>query len=228
MQTNDPVFEDVKNYFSFALRGAFVGLDGITLSKIYFMFLSGIELISQSGQHCKVLPIGMHYCFAMHVFFDRPAPPWEKDPFVKIRFTGEHVEELLCAAKTNIAAWMAAKELAQKLLEQNGYLPEKLLSFLLDIDQKSKPRRQRGKHFYETFFRDFQIVLLLSSVNDTGLSITRNPDPLYKSKNSLCDAMRLALESIGIPLSFETIRSIWNKRDELKRIFQDFPSCLNF
>lgn len=228
MQTNDPVFEDIKNYFSFVLRGSFVGLDGMTLTKIYFMFLSGIELISRSGRCCKVLPIGMHYCCAMHVFFDRPAPPWDEDPFVKIRFTGEHIEELLQAAKTNVVALMAAKELAQRLLKQKDHVPEKLLTFLIDIDLKSKPRRKRGKHFYETFFRDFQIVLLLASVNDTGLSITRNPDPLYKSKNSLCDAMRLALEAIGIPLSFETIRSIWHKKEQLKRVFKDFPSCLNF
>ena len=228
MQANDPVFEDVKKYFSFALQGAFVVLDGMTLSKIYFMFLSGIELISQSGCRCKVLPIGIHYCYAMHVFFDHPAPPWSEDPFVKIRFTGEHIEGLLRAAKTNVAAWMAAKELAKKLLEQKDHVPEELLSLLMDIDLKNKPKRQRGKHFYETFFRDFQIVLLLESINDTGLSITRNPDPLYKSKNSLCDAMRLALESRGIPLSFETIRSIWHKRNQLKRVFQYFTFCLKF
>lgn len=226
MQTNDSVFEEVKNYFSFALRGAFVGLDGMTLSKIYFMFLSGIELISQSGSCCKVLPIGMHYCYAMHVYFDRPSPPWNEDPFVKIRFTGKHIEELLHAAKTNIAAWMAARELAKRLIDQKDQVPQELLSLLMDTDLKNKPKRMPGKHFYKTFFRDFQVVLLLESVNDTGIPITRNPDPLYKREDSLCDAMRLALKPVGIPLSFEAIRSIWHRRENLKRIFQNFPSCL--
>ena len=100
MQTNDPVFEDIKNYFSFVLRGSFAGLDGVTLSKIYYMFLTGIELISQRGRCCKILPVGLYYCYAMHTFFGRSAPPWEEDPFIRLRFTGERVKELLVAAKT--------------------------------------------------------------------------------------------------------------------------------
>jgi hypothetical protein len=59
METNNDAFEDVKNYFSFSLRGAFVGLDGIILSKIYFLFLTGVELTSKTGRCCKVLPIGL-------------------------------------------------------------------------------------------------------------------------------------------------------------------------
>ncbi|MGE4574699.1 MULTISPECIES: hypothetical protein [Parachlamydia] len=225
MRTNDPVFEEVKNYFSFALRGAFAGLDGMTLSKIYFMFLSGIELISQSGRCCKILPIGLEYCYAMHTFFGRPAPPWE-DPYVKIRFTGEHVKELLVAAKTKISAWMAAKELAARLQQQKDPIPIELQSFLIEMDEKTMPKRQRGRHSHEKLFRDFHIVILLNSVYDTHLPITRNPDLMYGKENSRCDAMKLALESVGISLSYEAIRSIWYKREKHRSIFQEFPSPL--
>lgn len=223
MQTNDLVFEDVKNYFSFCLRGAFAGLDGMTLTKIYYMFLSGIELISQSGRCSKTLPIGLEYCFAMHTFFDRPAPPWE-DPYVKIRFTGEHIKELLIAAKTKIPAWMAAKELAVRLQQQKDPIPIELQSFLIEANEKTMPKRQRGRHSHEKLFRDFHIATLLDSVEDTGIPITRNPDPMYAKENSRCDAMKLALESIGISLSYEAIRSIWYKREQHKSIFQEFPS----
>jgi hypothetical protein len=65
----------------------------------------------------------------------------------------------------------------------------------------------------------------MQSVEDSGLSIDRNT---YASKeNSLCDAMRLALKSIGILRSYEAIRSIWYKREQLKSIFQEFPSPFN-
>ena len=227
MQTNDPVFEDVKNYFSFALRGAFVDLDGMELTKIYYMFLTGIELTTKNG-HCRIaLPIGMDYFYAMHVFLGYPAPPWEEDPFIKIRFTGEHIEELLHEAKIKISAWMAARELAIRLLEQEDPVPEGLRSFLVDINGKTKPKRNRGRHFHDNFFRDYHIVLLLSSVDDTHLPITRNPDPMYKQENSLCDAMKRALESIGVLLSYAAIRSIWYKRETLKKVFQEFPSPFN-
>lgn len=227
MQANDPVFEDVKNYFCFALRGAFAGLDGMDLTKIYFMFLSGIELISRSGHCSKVLPIGMDYCYAMHVFFDRPAPPWDEDPFVKIRFTGEHIEELLRAAKTNIAAWMAAKELARRLHQQKDSIPNNLQTFLVEMDERAMPKPERGRRFHEKLFRNFHIALLLESVNDSGLPLARNPDPIYDKENSLCDAMKQALEEIGISLSYEAVRSVWYKRKKLKAIFQDFPSPLD-
>lgn len=220
METNDSIFEEVKNYFSFCLRGSFAGLDGMTLTKIYYMFLTGIELISQSGQRRKILPIGLYYCYAMHTYFGRPAPLWEEDPFIKMRFTGEHVTELLLAAKTKLPAWMAARELAAKLLEQKDHIPYELQ--LLLVDEKSKPKRQQGRDFYDKLFRDFQIVLLLQSVEDSGLCIDRNP---YASKeNSLCDAMQLALKSIGILRSYEAIRSIWYKRQQHKSIFKEFPS----
>lgn len=225
MEPNNPVFEEVKKYFSFMLRGSFVNLDGMTLSKIYYMFLSGIELIQQSGRCTKTLPIGLEYCYAMHTFFDRPAPPWE-DPYVKIRFTGEHIKELLIEAKTKIPAWMAAKELAVRLQQQKDPIPIELQSFLIEANEKSIPKRQRGRHFHEKLFRDYNIALLLDSVEDTGISITRNPDPVYGKENSRCDAMKLALESIGISLSYEAIRSIWYKREQHMRIFQEFPSPL--
>ncbi|MBS0272630.1 MAG: hypothetical protein JSR85_08310 [Proteobacteria bacterium] len=227
MQTNDPMFEDVKNYFSFVLRGSFANLDGMTLSKIYYMFLSGIELISQSGRCSKTLPIGLEYCYAMHTFFGRPAPPWEGDPFIKIRFTGEHIKELLVAAKTKLSAWMAAKELALRLQQQKDPIPTELQSFLIETDERTMPKRQRGRHSHEKLFRDFHIVILLNSADDTGLSITRNPDPMYGKEHSRCDAMKLALESVGISLSYEAIRSIWYKREQLKSIFQEFPSPFN-
>ena len=224
MQTNDPVFENVKNYFSFALRGAFVGLDGITLSKIYYMFLSGIELISRSGECRKVLPIGLGYCYAMQAYFGFSAPPWEEDPFIKIRFTGKHIKELLHAAKTDTAAWQAAKELASRLQKQNDPIPYELLSFLIEADEKTMPKIKRGRSSHEKLFRNFHIILLLESVDDTDLPLTRNPDPMYDKENSRCDAMKHALEEVGISLSYEAIRSIYYKRNESKALFQNFPS----
>lgn len=224
MQTNDPVFEDIKNYFSFVLRGSFAGLDGVTLSKIYYMFLTGIELISQRGRCCKILPVGLHYCYAMHTFFGRSAPPWEEDPFIRLRFTGEHVKELLVAAKTKIPAWLAAKELAARLQQQKDSIPIELQLFLIEANEKTMPKRQRGRHVYEKLFRDFHVALLVDSVEDTGIPITRNPDPMYAKENSRCDAMKLALESVGITLSYEAIRSIWYKREQHKSIFQELSS----
>lgn len=162
----------------------------------------------------------------MHTFFGRSAPPWEEDPFIKIRFTGEHVKELLIAAKINLPAWMAAKELAGRLLEQKNQIPDDLQSFLVEMDRKM-PKAKKGRNSHEKLFRDFHIVLLLNSVEDSGLPVTRNPDPMYAKENSRCDAMKLALESIGISLSYEAIRSIWYKKEKLKNVFKEFPSPFN-
>lgn len=205
------------------LKDLSVALDGLILSKYLYMFMTGIEMETKSGAVSKPPPIGPFLGWMIKVYQGGCAPSDGVDPYVKIRFTGEFLDDLVKEAQSNDIAWQAAKELGGWFLKFDNSVPCTLHSFLVE----EKPERKQGRHPLEKFHRDLCIVMLLNGIVKAGFKpVSRNPDHVYENFFSLCDVMERALHLLPINISFAGIRAIWRKRKQLARYLPEFSIYL--
>jgi hypothetical protein len=219
MQNNKETRKSLSSIFASELMELSAHLDGMTLSKFIYMFSTGVEMITKNGHISKLPPIGPSLGWMINVFQGKSSPEGVYDPYQKIQFTGELLDDLIKESESNETAWFAAKEIACWYLKEKHDVPKKLHTFLTD----EKPKRKRGRHDLENRHRNVCIVMLLNAVENAGFKpVTRNPDPLYGNFRSLCDVMENALEQIGRKLSYAGVRKIWHKRDELNEYIPEF------
>lgn len=224
MQNDEETRKILSHIFASELRDLSLHLDGMILSKYLYMLSTGVEMTTRGGKVTKPPPtIGPFLGWMIKVFEGGCAPEYARDPFEKIRFTGEFLDDLLKDAQSIDVARTAARELTAIFLKQDKNIPEKLHPFLFDVLGNDQPKRKRGRHPLENLHRDVCIVMLLIAIEKMGYKpITRNTDPIYGNTRSLCDVMEAALNSLGIRLSYEAIKAIWRRRNELKKHVPEF------
>lgn len=219
MQNDEQTRKILSRIFASELKDLSLHLDWMTLSKFIYMFSTGVEMITRSGNNSKMPSIGPSLGWMIDVFEGKNSPEGVKDPYEKIQFTGEFLDDLLKEAESNEIAWMAAKELAIWFLKEKDSVPKKLYPFLTG----EKPKRKPGRHPLENLHRNVCIVMLLTAIEKQGFKpLTRNSDSIYNNFYSLCDVMATALNHIGGNLSYTGVKRIWHKRRELSKHIPEF------
>jgi hypothetical protein len=219
MKNNEVTREILSQVIFDELKDLSVALDGLMLSKYLYMFKTGVEMVTKSGAVSKPPPIGPFLGWMIKVYQGEYAPSDGIDPYVKIRFTGEFLNDLVKEAQSSDIAWQAAKELGGWFLRFENSVPCILHSFLVG----EKPERKQGRHPLEKLHRDLCVVMLLNGIVNAGFQpVSRNPDPIYKNSFSLCDVMERALQLLPINISFDGVRAIWTKRKQLSQYLPEF------
>lgn len=202
-----------------------IHLDEIIVSKLLYMFWTGVEVTSHDGKISYPYPLGPFLGWLIEILNQEESPykkiPGDTNPFVKMRFTGNDLSHLLQQAKHNAIAWDAAKSLAVKINDQKDELPKELNEFILKTLTSNGPPKKRGPSLMKKLHRDSCIIMLITEFERIGF--------LYPTKNSsdsdalsLCGAVAEALEELGIPIGYNAVKSIWDKRELFQRHLPSF------
>ena len=191
------------------------------------MLSTGVEMTTLKGKIANEPALGDFFSYMVKVLEGGLAALEGPDPFVEIQFTGENIKELIKQAEFNPIARNAAEELAALFLEKQGKIPTELVSLAIQNLRQGKAQRKKGRDLLQNWHRDRIIIMLLSAFENSGFSpMTRNSESTGDNKKSLCDLMVSALESIGAPLSYETVKTIWGKRKKLKDLIPIFRASI--
>jgi hypothetical protein len=186
---------------------------GIEHYKMMLAFRTGIKGVTKKNLTLNVTPIGLNFEWVISCLEKK------KSPYVTIRFTGKRSAELLELAKFDSTAREVARWLAARMLEQGDLPPLELRKFTAQIlddklitakDMKSTRGRKEGENLYRNqCIADVIFFLKISGYRP----ITRNI--LAKKHNSACDAIVDALMQLRIPLSYDGVKSVWDKYKKL-------------
>ncbi|MEI8125746.1 MAG: hypothetical protein WCG42_08330 [Parachlamydiaceae bacterium] len=215
-------YQLVKNFITHQFQNLLqIHLEDLVLSKLLYIFWTGVEATTKDGKTYEVCPIGDHLNWMIEIFSKKESPykkiKGDENPFVKLRFTGKSLTHLLQQANHDSIAWDAAKILAAIMLTQDNKLPKGLQDFVTKALLSEGPAQKRGQNPIKKLHRDSCIVMLVAEFEKNGF-LPATKCSAFSSTLSICDAVVEAFSELGISLSYEAVKSIWDKRKSLKHI----------
>jgi hypothetical protein len=196
--------------------------DEITIARYLYMFWTGVETTTKDGKTQNVYPVGpflKRLIVAMNQKKDSQIS--EENPIKEIRFTGQHTKYLLKQALSESVAWEAVKMLAAKIYEQGDELPKDLKEFIFKTLNSSGPIKKRGPPKIKKMHRNTCIIMLINELERVGI-LHPTKSSAYSETFSICDAISEVLHDLGIPLDYDGVKSIYEKRNKIQKNVSPF------
>ncbi len=210
-------FELLKAVFSNLLQLILrVDIPRIDLLKAVHKLSAGFEARDGQGEVLNLAHIGCHFTWLIEAATKKRPPflivPGLENPIKYFHFTGDNLHHLAELAKRDLAAWQALQELLDELNSRNA-LPEQFTPSDMIQFTHNKPSGRRGQNALLNRHRNALVVMLIEGAERSGLGpISRS---CTSNTLSVCDALKEASSVHGAHLTYDAIKTIWDRRRSL-------------